>query len=222
MDFLALREAVLDNIVRDDLDNARLGRYVNWATQRVARYHNWRDLYVKGTIDLVIAQAEYDLPTATDKVKDIVGITLITSTAATKLEAVPYRRLLELIPNPSATTGGSPKYYAMWDNEIVLWPIPDAEDELEIVYVKWPNALVANTDEVEISGIDDIIVAAATFTGFSSLQMKEEAAYWEQVFRSLLAEAVNSDSRHTDHQLALQGFRAEQRQAPVQNDPFSR
>ena len=71
-----LREAIMENITRDDLTSARINRHINNTLQRIARYHNWKDLYVKATTETISNQAEYSLPLGTDRLKDLVSITL--------------------------------------------------------------------------------------------------------------------------------------------------
>jgi len=218
-----LREATMENIVRDDLENERLNRYINIAQQRIARYHNWRDLYVKANTTTVPGQGNYALPLGDDRLKDLVSITLIDPSGQdTKLVAVPYRRLHELVPNPDSETQGKPKVYTLWDNAIQLYPIPETEYTVQILYVKWPTKLEDTLDESDFIGLDDVIIAGATQTGFMSLQQKEETIFWNQQFSVLLQEAMSGDIKHTDHILRLQGYRSTPpRFSDIQPDPMA-
>ena len=221
MSLLDLRESVLENVVRDDLSSNRLDRYINAAIQRIARYHNWRDLYVKATADTESGQGEYALPLGEDKIKDLISMTLIDGdSSAFKLDAVPYRRLHELVPHPSSTTTGRPKFYTVWDDVVQLFPVPDGVYTLEILYVKWPVKLEAVDDTPDLVGLDDAIVAGSTFQCFLSLQQKEDASFWNEQFNLLIRESIEGDVKHTDHALRLQGYRTAPTREPSQDQPI--
>ena len=109
-----LREAVRENITRDDLTSERINRHINNTLQRIARYHNWKDLYVKATTETIANQSEYSLPLATDRMKDLVSITLSDeSPRGVRLIYVPYRQFHEIIPVPSSGNLGIHQHYAV-------------------------------------------------------------------------------------------------------------
>ena len=132
-----LREAIMENITRDDLTSERINRHINNTLQRIARYHNWKDLYVKATTETVPNQSEYSLPLGTDRLKDLVSITLSDgSSRGVRLKYVPYRQFHEIIPVPSSGQIGKPQYYVVWDNVNQLYPTPSDIFTLNLLYVK--------------------------------------------------------------------------------------
>ena len=215
-----LREAIMENITRDDLTSDRINRHINNTLQRIARYHNWKDLYVKATTETIPNQSEYSLPLGTDRLKDLVSITLSDgSSRGVRLKYVPYRQFHEIIPVPSSGQIGKPQYYVVWDNVIQLYPTPSDIFTLNLLYVKWPDELVEG-EEPEITGVDDLIIAGATSSLFMSLQQVEPAGVWHQQFNILLSEAVQADVKNTDAEFKLQGFRASDMFVPGQNQPM--
>jgi len=215
-----LREAITENITRDDLTSDRINRHINSTLQRIARYHNWKDLYVKATTETIANQSEYSLPLGTDRLKDIVSITLSDgSSRGVRLKYVPYRQFHEIIPVPSSGQVGKPQNYVVWDNVIQLYPIPSDMFILNLLYVKWPDELVEG-EEPEITGVDDLIIAGATSSLFMSLQQVEPAGVWHQQFNILLSEAVQADIKNTDAEFKMQGFRASDMFVPSQNKPM--
>ena len=215
-----LREAIMENITRDDLTSERINRHINNTLQRIARYHNWKDLYVKATTETIANQSEYSLPLGTDRLKDLVSITLSDgSSRGVRLKYVPYRQFHEIIPVPSSGQVGKPQYYVVWDNVIQLYPIPSDIFILNLLYVKWPDELVEGK-EPEITGVDDLIISGATSSLFMSLQQVEPAGIWHQQFNILLSEAVQADIKNTDAEFKLQGFRASDVFVPAQNQPM--
>jgi len=215
-----LREAIMENITRDDLTSDRINRHINNTLQRIARYHNWKDLYVKATTETIPNQSEYSLPLGTDRLKDLVSITLSDgSSRGVRLKYVPYRQFHEIIPVPSSGQVGKPQYYVVWDNVIQLYPTPSDIFTLNLLYVKWPDELVEGK-EPEITGIDDLIIAGATSSLFMSLQQVEPAGIWHQQFNILLNEAIQADVKNTDAEFKMQGFRASDMFVPAQNQPM--
>ena len=215
-----LREAIMENITRDDLTSERINRHINNTLQRIARYHNWKDLYVKATTETIPNQSEYSLPLGTDRLKDLVSITLSDgSSRGVRLKYVPYRQFHEIIPVPSSGQIGKPQNYVVWDNVIQLHPIPSDIFTLNLLYVKWPDELVEG-EEPEITGVDDLIISGATSSLFMSLQQVEPAGIWHQQFNILLSEAVQADIKNTDAEFKLQGFRASDVFVPAQNQPM--
>lgn len=215
-----LREAIMENITRDDLTSDRINRHINNTLQRIARYHNWKDLYVKATTETIPNQSEYSVPLGTDRLKDLVSITLSDgSSRGVRLKYVPYRQFHEIIPVPSSGQVGKPQYYVVWDNVIQLYPTPSDIFTLNLLYVKWPDELVEGK-EPEITGIDDLIIAGATSSLFMSLQQVEPAGIWHQQFNILLSEAIQADVKNTDAEFKMQGFRASDMFAPAQNQPM--
>lgn len=215
-----LRESITENITRDDLTSDRINRHINSTLQRIARYHNWKDLYVKATTETVANQADYSLPLGTDRLKDLVSITLSDgSSRGVRLKFVPYRQFHEIIPVPSSGQVGKPQNYVVWDNVIQLYPIPSDVFILNLLYVKWPDELVEG-EEPEITGVDDLIISGATSSLFMSLQQVEPAGIWHQQFNILLSEAVQADVKNTDAEFKMQGFRASDMVVPGQNQPM--
>ncbi len=215
-----LREAIMENITRDDLTSERINRHINNTLQRIARYHNWKDLYVKATTETIPNQSEYSLPLGTDRLKDLVSITLSDgSSRGVRLKYVPYRQFHEIIPVPSSGQVGKPQNYVVWDNVIQLYPIPSDIFILNLLYVKWPDELVEG-EEPEIAGVDDLIIAGATSSLFMSLQQAEPAGIWHQQFNILISEAVQADIKNTDAEFKMQGFRASDMVVPGQNQPM--
>jgi len=215
-----IREYILENITRDDLTSDRINRHINNMIKRIARYHNWKDLYVKATTETVANQPEYSLPLGGNRLKDLISITLSDGSArGVRLKFVPYRQFHEIIPDPSNGLLGKPVNYVVWDNVIQLYPTPSDVFTLNLLYVKWPEDLEEG-EEAEITGVDDLIIAGATSSLFMSLQQVEAAGVWHQQFNILLQEAVQADIKNTDSEFRLQGYRASDLSVPTQNQPM--
>jgi hypothetical protein len=67
-----------------------------------------------------------------------------------------------------------------------VYPKPDRTYPVNVVYSSWPAELVQNGDIPSIVDCEDILIAAATFESFLSLQQTDEASLWLKLYVSRL------------------------------------
>ncbi len=89
------------------------------------------------------------------------------------------KRALEPLP-PDNTTLGTPEwYYPRADGNYLIWPLPDINTTVVVVYNKKPTQLSADTDEPSIAGADTALIAYAVWKACLVDGNFQAAALWE-------------------------------------------
>lgn len=118
---------------------------------------------------IAIGTARYALP------DDLLRAVLVTWAGVALAETT----LSAAVTEP---TNGTPTKYAVWGSDVILSPVPDAVDVLEIHYVRMPTAMQADTDPSGLpSDLEPLLVLYARAKAMEKDEKYNEAqALWTQ------------------------------------------
>lgn len=196
MTFAELIEAVRGNIGdRLDKDDV-IRRAINWALRRACRDHDWRALDTRAERTTTPGVNYVELPA------DLRVLWAVRCDGKLMVEVHPME-LEQLVrdsnvrylsrPYVYVQTGASVEGATTSARAIRVYPIPDSTYTLEIYYNRWAKPLQNDSDEPEIPGIDDAIVAAATADVWMHMQQYEDASSWLSRYASELQAARSDD-----------------------------
>ena len=178
---------------REDLDDAKVTRALNFGQERVAREPvHWKEL--EFLVSRILAENQYTFPFSsiflTDRdVHEIFSCHIVEDGRREKLEHKPAREFDRLVDE---TDRGQPRYYTWWGAHLYLHPTLDTDYIIRIAYGAWPKALAAPTDTSDLLNKDGIIVAFAISHLFQAIGSSEDAARWYTIGRDQLSKARQS------------------------------
>jgi hypothetical protein len=218
----------LDNLSRAGVGTTRSGatlsdkglEWLNSALYRVSKKHDFRELVRLYQATTIASIKTYTTPVS---YKSIKSIRLIDGLNSYKLIAVAPREFDRFIANPAASTTGRPLWYALYGNNIELYPVPDAAYTLYMRNPDWPATITVSSTLIDYSpDKDTLIVADMTASGFRYLQMYEDAMVWDKEFVKLLKEATDDDDDEPDMEYVGLGFdSALQEGQPQTQEPWN-
>lgn len=199
----------------------RLNRALNMAQVRIARAHNFRELYVVDQDAAAPATVTYTgLPST---LKDIYSLGRITgATELVKIVYVPQRQWDQLLGGQPLRTGDV-FHYTRWGTSLLEWyKVPTATFTLLRRYSKWPANFANDNAVSDLARKDDILIAFTTSWLFRSLGQLEESVGWHAEGQALLQAAVVEDQAQPDADMIPRGASAESRGSFDRvTDPFS-
>lgn len=210
----------LDNISRDSLQLTKSGvkletRALDWLNHtmwRMARRHDFKEMYKRNTASTVDGQKTYTMPT---NYKQIILITVRDGNNSIKLRQMSPREFNKRIPYPENETEGRPTVYIPFGNEFDLFEIPDAVYTMYMRTIQWPTTITSASSLIDYTpNKDDVIVAGMTAEAFDHIQQfgantkytTNFGTKWEQTFQSRLIRAILEDERRADYDPIAKGF----------------
>ena len=188
---------------RDDLD-ARMNQIINLSQTRLARTYDFSEMlreedFTVGSTAVPDDDRRITVPAG---LKDMHSIFLIDGTNSRKLEYITTRKWDQSINLQQMELTGRPAKYTRFNDEYILWKIPDETYTIRMRYSKWPAELVKETDKSDFNHKDDLIIMLALIWGFQSLGELERANHAFSVYKTLLQEAINEDDTQVDRVIA--------------------
>lgn len=222
---------------RDDFSQDERVIALNLAQTRIARIHDWNELWAVDTGTIGDAG-----DAATDKFENIPsGIRRIYSfrivntsdrSKSAKLRWVPQRQWDQNIPESQAWDTGQPSLYTIWkraDNFVFeFFLIPDTSYNYEVRSAKWPTNFTTSSGATAstLDRKDDMILALAASWGFLRKREMEEANRWWGIYREMANNATDQEIEEfeIDVRAPLEMARRGQDAPTVQPwaDPFNR
>ncbi len=201
-----LQEEVRANLAnRDDLTVAagsRLERFLNFAQDRVARHHRFREFRQLSTDSTIFNNDLNDKYLATPtNLRTLYTIRLLDGTNSHKLTFIDIKRWDLLLPKPSETARRRPTQYTFFRRTFEFHPLPDAVYSLEMRWDAWPTALTTLAQVTEFEHKDDMLIQLATSYAQGSLGMVEKAAATFDIYKAMLNQALLSDEEHPHEDL---------------------
>jgi len=194
--FSILKSELLANLGnRDDLTDARLGRFINMAQMRLARMRSFYELEDVLTWSFTATTATFTLPAVYRKINSIV---VINGSSSKKLRRLLQRTWDLEVPYPTALSTGQPLHYVLYEKKIELYPIPDITYSAQARVSLWPTDLALDASLSDFEQKDDLIIMLATVLAFNSLGDKDKAATCWQIFQTMLSEAMGEDMEEPD------------------------
>jgi hypothetical protein len=165
--------------------------WVNRSYQRLQDTIEFPESHVAATISLAIATSSYALPT--DFFSIIDARHMVTERRLAQVSIPRYDRL-------SLTQTGAPTTYALRARStILLWPVPDASDQIQLNYRRTLASLIADGD-VHVLPVawEEAIIFGATAYGFEYLNETVRA----QAARSSMRAAISQLTDRLAHDLS--------------------
>lgn len=190
---------------RTDISEARQIVALNLSQIRIARMHDWNELWEvdSGTIGQAVPVPATDkfenTPANIRKIYSFRTVDTASKTKSKKLIWVPQRQWDEFVPESEAWSVNQPTNYTIWKRSgqfvFELWPIPDEEYNYEIRSNKWPTDFSAASPSAssELENKDDMLIALATSWLFLTVREMEEANRWWTVYKEMLSNATGQE-----------------------------
>lgn len=207
---------------RTDLD-ARLGRFLNLAQQRLARLHDWDEMETASVVSLsntgALTDGDITLPT----LRELHSIRIEDGSRSRKLVQRSPRWFDKMLPMPNYHSRDIPSIYMIWKDVVSAFPLPEKSyPTVRLRWTKWPTDLSAGGTPSEFNQKDELLIELAISYAYRSLGNPEEAAKHEAIARRLFIEADTIDRDKPD--LEMRGDASEGSQATQDywRDPFVR
>ena len=207
---------------REDLDE-HINSLINTCQMRLARFFDFEEMI--SLDDLTVAytgvrltDASISLPTYT---REVNSISIIDGDNYYIVAPIDRRTWKERYFNAIVSgTSGRPTQYCIFASTIEIYPAPDQAYAAKLRRSKWPVDLSTDESKSELSQKDDLLIALTICWTLYHLNNTERAnAYWA-VFKSMVREAIDSQTVKPDLYQKLDVM------SPIQSnywkDPFVR
>lgn len=175
---------VMIDRIGDELDRPDLSAQIKLAVQTAIDHYESERFYFserRATLDTSAGASYYSVPTDFQKI-DV--LTMIENGRRTKLLPVPFEWIENTDSNVSAV--GHPSYFAIYNEQLRLYPVPDDAYRMELAYVCNLGELSATADtNAWMTDAEEVIrmhakidLLASVIRGPDSLQ---EAAFLKQL-----------------------------------------
>ena len=175
--------------------------------------------------DLTVAYTGVNLTDASISLltytRDVHSISIIDGTDYYEVDPIDRRTWKQDFFNHIVSTSTSrPTQYCVFSNTIEIYPAPDQQYAAKVRRSKWPVDLTTDESKSELDQKDDLLIALTICWTLYHLNNTERAnAYWA-VFRSMVKEAIDSQTSKPDLYQKLEGL------SPIRSqywkDPFVR
>jgi len=207
---------------REDLDE-HINSLINTCQMRLARFFDFEEMISTGDLAIAysadsLADASISLPTYT---RDVHSISIIDGTSYYSVQAVDRRTWKTRYYNAIvSSTTSRPTQYCVFANIIEIFPAPDKAYTAKLRRSTWPLDLTTDESKSQLSQKDDLLIALTICWTLFHLNNTERAnAYWA-IFKSMVKEAVDSQTVKPDLYQKLDSV------SPIQSqywkDPFVR
>ena len=168
---------------------------------RLARFFDFEEMI--SLDDLTIAytgvkltDASISLPTYT---RDVHSISVIDGDDYYIVEPIDRRTWKDRYFNAIVSgTTSRPTQYCVFSNKIEVFPAPDKAYSSKLRRSKWPADLITDESKSELNQKDDLLIALTICWTLYHLNNTDRAnAYWA-VFRSMVKEAIDSQTSKPD------------------------
>jgi len=207
---------------RTDLD-ARLGRFLNIAQQRLARLHDFDEMETASVVSLSNTGASTDGDITLPTLRELHSIRIEDESRSRKLVQRSPRWFDRMLPMPNYHSRDIPAIYMIWKDVVSVWPLPEKSyPTVRLRWTKWPTALSAEATPSEFNEKDELLIELAISYGYRSLGNPEEAAKHEAVARRLFSESDQIDRDKPDLEMRGDPSVGSQASQDYWRDPFVR
>lgn len=113
---------------RTDLQNARCVTALNFAQAEISRLHDFKELKQFYSVQTQFTDNPFNdkfIPVA-PMTKHVHTAVLLDNTLSRKLVEKPWRMFDALWPSPESLARSRPYVYSRWNQQVILYPVPDA------------------------------------------------------------------------------------------------
>lgn len=177
--FRDLQLEALGNDFDSSVYLTRTKQWLNDAMKDVARRVNVPSLEATATVSVVADTVSYPVPA------DMLRLLELVDVPRRYLLREVDRTTLDMAANARAT----PTAFALFDNQIVLWPTPDAPNTLTLRYQQNPLALAVDADVSTATVPDEyahMLVCFVRARLFAAEDDFEAAAFWKAEYTEQL------------------------------------
>lgn len=185
---------------RTDLD-ARLGRFLNLAQQRLARIHDFEEMQIISTSQVFNTGVDNDRFLTLPNVREVYAIVLLDGANSRKLIGRTRQYMDRIIPKPEYWARTWPCEYTLWGNTIEMFPLPSTTFDIRMAWTQWPLDLTDDDQASQFLQKDDILVELALAQANYGLGKEDTAKKHESRAAFLLAEAVETDRTKPDQNI---------------------
>jgi len=207
---------------REDLD-AHINDLINTCQMRLARFFDFEEMISLDDFTVAytgdnLTDASISLPTYT---RDVHSISVIDGDTYYVVAPIDRRTWKDRYFNAIVSgTTSRPTQYCIFGSTIEIYPAPDQAYSAKLRRSKWPVDLTTDESKSELSQKDDLLIALTICWTLYHLNNTERAnAYWA-VFKSMVKEAIDSQTVKPDLYQKLDSM------SPTQSnywkDPFVR
>ena len=207
---------------REDLDE-HINSLINTCQMRLARFFDFEEMISLDDFTVVytgdnLTDASISLPTYT---RDVHSISIIDGDNYYIVAPIDRRTWKARYFNAIVSgTTSRPTQYCIFGSTIEIYPAPDQAYSAKLRRSKWPKDLKTDESTSELSQKDDLLIALTICWTLYHLNNTERAnAYWA-IFKSMVKEAIDSQTVKPDLYQKLDSM------SPTQSnywkDPFVR
>jgi hypothetical protein len=207
---------------REDLDE-HINSLINTCQMRLARFFDFEEMISLDDFTVAytgdnLTDASISLPTYT---RDVHSISVIDGDTYYVVAPIDRRTWKDRYFNAIVSgTTSRPTQYCIFGSTIEIYPAPDQAYSAKLRRSKWPVDLTTDESKSELSQKDDLLIALTICWTLYHLNNTERAnAYWA-VFKSMVKEAIDSQTVKPDLYQKLDSM------SPTQSnywkDPFVR
>ena len=185
---------------REDLDE-HINSLINTCQMRLARFFDFEEMISLDNLTVAytgvkLTDASISLPTYT---RDVHSISVIDGDDYYIVEPIDRRTWKDRFFNAIVSgTTSRPTQYCVFSNKIEVFPAPDKAYSSKLRRSKWPADLSTDESKSELNQKDDLLIALTICWTLYHLNNTERAnAYWA-VFRSMVKEAIDSQTSKPD------------------------
>jgi hypothetical protein len=212
---LELRNKVIENIIRTDKNTQIDGKLKDAQRQIVSiagssdfGEHDFKSLRTQQTIFTMSTSADVILPSNN---RLIISIILDNGSNSKSLIYKSPATFQKLFPKPTLFSGLPSFYTWSTSSKITLDKAADKNYSLIVNYSRWPKPLLTDTDEIELIGLDNIVIDYITYQMYLSMGIEEggvvnDVVMWKGVFESDLRRVIQEESVIKDWKLMAEGF----------------
>lgn len=189
MNLLQIIAAVAGNTKRTDKDDvARTGVTLGW--QRCSVIHPFRGLI--RTDEIAVASQANNVPLSGSPVR-IYAAYWINGTGSWRIMGRSREWVVRRVPNIDASpTPSYPTWSYLDGNTLHFVPGANDEGQIKVTYQYVPT-MVEDADENPVPLLDEAIISYSTSWVFKSVQLWNEANFWESNYQNALQLAIDAD-----------------------------
>jgi len=180
-----LKSSIADFLNRDDL-TAVIPTFISLAeTDMNRKVRHWR------MEDRAVAVLDTQYTALPHNFLEPIRMSLTAGNTFT-LEIVGVQEMTDLRAN-AANTSGRPRYFAILDQAIEVFPSPDADYDLELVYYETLPSLEANSTNWLMTNYPDAYLYGSLLHSAPYLQEDVRLQTWSALYQSVVS-AINQDA----------------------------
>ena len=182
--YTELKSAISDFLNRDDLD-AVIPTFIDLAEARLNReVRHWR------MEDRAVATLDTQYTALPTNFLEPIRMSLTSGDTST-MEVVGVQEMSDLRAR-ALNTSGKPRYYTILDQSIEVYPSPDGEYSLEMVYFETLPALSTSSTNWLLTNYPDAYLYGALLHSAPYLQDDARMQVWDALYQTAVS-AINLD-----------------------------